>query len=87
MKHVVPTDAEIAMWAEADGADGRIVIIGGPEEGDGVIPCPTLVCDDPPMFHVALKLDEIELATLAQGGTLWFTTWGGLPIHRLDITP
>ena len=78
------------VWLEHDGAPSRIVVLGGPEEGPEVIPCPTLLAQDAPggpLFHVAYRLDEIELAHLAQGGTLWLTTWGGLPIHRLDVLP
>lgn len=73
------------------------MIIGGPDEGPDVIPCPALVAhltvprDDGTtatgrVFHVAYQLDEIEVAALAQGGTLWLTTWGGLPIHHLEVT-
>jgi hypothetical protein len=77
-------------WLAEDGVPSRIVVLGGPEEGPDVIPCPTLLADHPEVgqiTHVAYRLDEIELAHLAQGGTLWLTTWGGLPIHRLDVLP
>lgn len=36
--------------------------------------------------HVPYKPDEIELARLAQGGTLWLTVMGGLPPHHLTVT-
>jgi hypothetical protein len=35
--------------------------------------------------HVPWELDEIELATLANGGTLWLSCWGGLPVHQLQV--
>ncbi len=78
------------IWLDRDGAPSRIVVLGGPEEGPEVIPCPALLAQTAPggpLFHVAYRLDEIELAHLAKGGTLWLTTWGGLPIHRLDVLP
>jgi hypothetical protein len=31
------------------------------------------------------ELDEIELAALAHGGTIWLSTWGGLPAHQLEV--
>lgn len=74
-------------WLEHDGVPSRIVVLGGPEEGPDVIPCPTLLTADGQIAHVAYRLDEIELTHLAQGGTLWLTTYGGLPIHRLDVLP
>lgn len=38
-----------------------------------------------PVVRVAWELDEIELARLAKGGTLWLSTWGGLPVHMLEV--
>lgn len=61
--------------------------MGGPEEGPDVIPCPCLVANDAGVVHVAMTLDEIEVAALAQGGTLWLSTWGGLPIHLVEVVP
>lgn len=60
------------------------LVLGGPEEGDGVIPCPTLV-SSAGVWRVAYQLDEIEVAALAQGGTLWLSTWSQLPIHRIEV--
>lgn len=86
-----PTTADLRHWCERDQTPQRAVVIGGPEEGDDVIPCPALVTIQPmgghlvQVVHVAYQLDEIELAALAQGGTLWLTTWGGLPVHRVEV--
>lgn len=42
-------------------------------------------------FNIAVRvpwtLDEIELANLAQGGTLWLTCFTGLPPHSLHVQP
>ena len=62
-------------------------MIGGPAEGPDVIPCPALVAAGVNCVHVAVQLDEIELAHLVHGGTLWLTTWGGLPVHLLSVQP
>jgi hypothetical protein len=90
---VVPTDAQRAYWRHVEGCEHHSVVIGGPTEGPEVIPCPALIApmglDGPPgcpITHVAYELDEIEVAALARGGTLWLTTWGGLPIHELRVT-
>lgn len=37
--------------------------------------------------RVAWKPDEIDLAHLARGGTIWLSTWGGLPPHMLEVQP
>lgn len=85
-----PTPADIDHWTSEDGHAPTPVVIGGPEEGPEVIPCPTLVGVDDQfagarVFHVPYELNEIEVAALAQGGTLWLTTYGGLPIHRVEV--
>jgi hypothetical protein len=92
------TEAEIAYWTEHDGGDQMPTVIGGPKEAPDVIPCPALVstvfvpADDGsmssyPIVHVAFQLDEVEVAHLAHGGTLWLSTWGGLPIHLVEVVP
>lgn len=58
-------------------------------------PCPALITDDSNgslvgngnVVRVPWQLDEIELMDLAQGGTLWLSTWGGLPPHALFVQP
>lgn len=95
MNPVPPTQAEFEAWGQRDGYAPTFVVIGGPEEGPDVIPCPALAGFSGelvpgarvPVVHVAYKLDEIELAHLAQGGTLWLTTFGQLPIHQLEVSP
>lgn len=87
MNPVRATDEQAAYWCLRDMSSQRSVVIGGPEEGPDVIPCPALVASDANMVHVAYQLDEIELAALARGGTLWLTTWGGLPIHLVEVVP
>lgn len=96
MRPVEATPEQIAWWRARDGVEVLPAIIGGPDEAPDVIPCPALISaviveregQEPAVgavHHVAYKLDEIELAHLAQGGTLWLTTWGGLPIHHLEV--
>lgn len=67
----------------------EIRLIGGPHEFPDVIPCPALICKgDMGISHkvrVLWQLNEIELAALAEGGALWITTWGGLPIHDMCV--
>lgn len=87
MNPVEPTTEQVAYWTERDPSPQQFVIMGGPEEGPDVIPCPCLVAREANVVHVAYRLDEIEVAALAQGGTLWLTTWGGLPIHLVEVVP
>ena len=37
------------------------------------------------VVRVGWKPNEIELAHLAQGGTLWLSQWGGLAPHMLEV--
>lgn len=83
------TDAEVAYWNGRDGNAPVAIVMGGPEEGPDVIPCPCLLGhseqDNTRVVHVAYQLDEIEVAHLARGATLWLSTYGGLPIHRVEV--
>mgnify|MGYP007082280410 CR=1 FL=1 len=70
----------------------RAAVISGPGELDaGIEPCPALITSDNgpvplgQVVRVPWTLDEIELVHLAKGGTLWLSTWGGLPIHMLEV--
>jgi hypothetical protein len=71
--------------------DPRPMLISGPNEVEaGITPCPALITgSDGDVFGSVVRvpwvLDEIELAHLAQGGTLWLSTWGGLPIHMIEV--
>lgn len=80
------TDADLAYWVEYD---PKPQVIGGPPSEPDCLPCPALVTRDPErgtmIVRVPFTLDEIELAGLAQGGTIWLSTWGGLPIHMLEV--
>lgn len=61
------------------------------EQEAGFEPCPGIITDDVDLnpggivVRVPWKLDEIELVHLAKGGTLWLSTWGGLPPHMLEV--
>lgn len=76
MRPIEATPEQARWWAQRDASEQWATVIGGPEEGPDVIPCPALVCQAVNVVHVAYQLDEIEMAHLAQGGTLWLTTWG-----------
>ena len=82
---VPATPGEVAYWQEVDDCPQYATVIGGPEEGPEVIPCPALISERSHVVRVAWQLNEIELAALAQGGTLFLTTYGTLPIHSLDV--
>lgn len=89
MRPIQATEAQLAKWADED---PHVAVIGGPAEGPDVIPCPAVITfpegrGAPPVVRVAWQLDEIDLAHLAKGGTLWLSTWGGLPIHLLEVEP
>lgn len=66
-------------------------VIGGPPGEPDCIPCPALLTTEIRegreglIVRVPFELDEIEVMHLAKGGTLWLSTWGGLPIHMVEV--
>ena len=82
------TDADLAYWREHNPRVTRFTAPGEVEAG--VEPCPAIVTESTDEFgaaaRVAWQLDEVELARLRNGGTLWLSTWGGLPMHQLEVS-
>lgn len=78
--------ADLDYWAALN---PRPVMFTAPGEVEaGIEPCLGLMTDGDefgPAARVPWTLDEIELAHLARGGTLWLSTWGALPPHMLEV--
>lgn len=83
------TDRDVHHWSGY--GDVQVAVFTTPEEIEaGVTPCEGIIT--PPQddgfgnaVRVPWVLSEIELMHLAQGGTLWLSTWGGLPMHSLEV--
>lgn len=79
-------EGDFAYWAAQN---PRAVTYTGPGEIEaGIEPCPAMLTDGDefgPVVRVPVVLDEIELAHLAKGGTIWLSTWGGLPVFMLEV--
>lgn len=77
---------DLAYWSDLNPV---VTMFSGPGEIEADIePCPSVVTDGDqfgPVVRVPWTLDEIELAHLAKGGTLWLSCWGALPIHMLEV--
>lgn len=69
----------------------------GPGEAEeGIEPAHGLVTDEDEdhtagggrrqVVRVPWQLEADEIKALVDGGTLWLTTWGGLPVHTLFVT-
>lgn len=90
MKPRAVTEADLARWADFQPHP----VVYAADDPD-TSPCPaiiTTVADPhgvvgPTVVRVAWQLDEVELMHLAKGGTLWLSTWGGLPPHQLEVQP
>jgi hypothetical protein len=76
------TDNDLEYWGALD--PYRRTYTGPGEIESGIEPCPAIELNNGEIA-VAWTLDEIELVHLAQGGTLWLSTFGGLPIHGLHV--
>lgn len=81
--------ADLDYWAQ-DSAEVTVGMFTAPAEIEaGVEPCEGVITAAADEFGQAVRvpwtLDEIDLAHLARGGTLWLSTWGGLPMHQLEV--
>lgn len=87
------TSEHLAYWADLN---PRVKTFAAPEGLADCEPCRAVVTcemepgDDglsvgPPIVRTPWQLDDEEIARLVQGGTLWLSTWGGLPPHMLEV--
>lgn len=81
------TEDHVAYWAHLDPRPATFRAPEGVEDcGDAeVIITRSDASADEQVVRVAWKPDEIELAALAQGGTIWLSTWGTLLPHMLEV--
>lgn len=83
------TDDDVQLWSEQPNVtQAQRQIMLAPLELDDCAPCgvvATITSDDHLIVRVPLKLDEIELAQLARGGTIWLSTYGGLPPFSMVV--
>jgi hypothetical protein len=88
MKPKTLTVDDVNYWAVREATPAIRADIGGPEElAEDIRPCPAVVMPEKSMVSVCWDLNEVELAHLAKGGKLWLTTYGGLPIHSIEVIP
>jgi ligand-binding sensor domain-containing protein len=76
----------LAYWADQMPAEA--ITMRAPAEMTDCSDCAAIVTepkDGEVVVRVAWKPNEIELAHLARGGTIWLSTWGGLPPHMLEV--
>lgn len=82
-------DRDLAYWADYW---PRVITFAA--DDPTCAPCPAIVTEVPDEYgiigrtvvRVPWSLSEIELTHLAKGGTLWLSTWGGLPPHMLEVS-
>jgi hypothetical protein len=81
------TEEDMQYWGHLN---PRLATFTGPGEIEaGVQPCPGLITDGDEfgqVVRVPWTLSEIEIMHLVKGGTLWLSTWGGLPMHMLEVS-
>lgn len=77
------TEAHVAYWQDQH---PQITLMVSPP-GENCSDCSAIVTrgEDGTVVRVAWKPDEIDLAHLARGGTIWLSCWGGLPPHMLEV--
>lgn len=82
------TAEHLAYWAEQ--MDAKPIVMKAPPGLDNCSDCSAVATVNPVGEHVvrvAWKPDETDLAHLAAGGTVWLSTWGGLPPHMIEVQP
>lgn len=84
------TDEHMAYWSQFP--DRRRANFLAPQDMDDCDACPTIVTtsvDDrgqtTPVVRVPFTLDDEDREAIAGGGTIWLSTWGGLPPHTLEV--
>jgi hypothetical protein len=71
-------------WGEWPGCKFlRFTAPAGMEDSVGT--AESLVDHDAHEVHVPWQPDELDVARLARGGTVWLTIIGQLPPHRLEV--
>lgn len=87
MRPVPATPDQVESFPRHGTGPIRSVVVGGPEEGSDVIPCPALIEEDQldgrTVVHVLYDLAPHERQALIDGDSLVLTCYGGLPIHKL----
>lgn len=75
----------LAYWA--DQFEAWPIVMKAPPGMDDCGDCEAIAtaADGRTVIRVAWKPDEIDLAHLARGGTIWLSCWGGLPPHMLEV--
>jgi hypothetical protein len=76
----------LAHWE--DQARAEPIVMKAPAGLDGCTDCAAVDTTNEHgerVIRVAWKPNEVELAHLARGGTIWLSTWGGLPPHMLEV--
>lgn len=86
------TDDHRAYWADFETREATFTAPDeqavGIEPAIGIVTAPRAPVDlGVPCVRVAWKPDDADIAALAAGGTIWLSTWGGLPPHQLEVQP
>lgn len=84
------TDRHLAYW---DGeVAAAITTFAPPDDLPGCAPCTAVVTlsnqpgnEAEMVVRTPWRPSDEDLAALAAGGTVWLSTWGGLPPHMLEV--
>jgi hypothetical protein len=83
------TERMLAYWDQTEGVEAvrPLIMVAPPGHEDHVNDCVAIatIVDGEPVIRVPWKPDEIDLAHLARGGTLWVSSHGGLFPHHLEV--
>lgn len=82
------TEQHMHYWVDYP---SRLSVFTAPDDPPGCVPCKAIITlvneggRDFSVVRVPWKPDEIELVHMARGGTVWLSTWGGLPAHMIEV--
>lgn len=81
MKHRAVQADDFVQWP--DGA--RVVMHPAPGDEEEVEAAECLAEMGGGAIHVPWQPDELDVAALANGGTVWLTVLGGLAPHKIEV--
>jgi len=79
------TPEQLQYWADDR---GEIHVFRAPDDVPGCSDCNAVVTpmpDGQTVVRVAWKPSDDDIMQLLAGGTIWLSTWGGLPPHMLEV--
>lgn len=85
------TEADAAYFRSSEGiAEATVATFRAPPDMDNCTDAGAVLTKNAEgqiIVRVPWKISDDEILALLSGGTIWLSTWGGLPPHMLEVQP